>query len=861
MGRKRTPQNVTKNYGEEMSKQQKKVSHQKSGNNGFQFSKFIPEKYQTPALLLLTIILIMIFFSPIMFGDKTTSSGDLIQVKSLREYANKDRDGVSLWNPYIFCGVPAVATSVSLRWFDLTSFVYSTVSKIYAAFFKDYNAIYTLSFVILAFTSFFFMRSFGASRGVSFLVSLATIFSSGIVMLFYIGHITKLMSLAVFPFILMMLFKFQKKITLVDVLLCVLGMHLLVLGTHVQIVFYFIMATAIYFVYFFVRSFVIKDKFLQKQLLKSLGLVAATGLVALLMSFDTYAQLWEYKPYSTRGTKSITELKETGAEQNNAYEYATNWSYSPGEVMTFIIPSYYGFGNSTYNGPLTQNQDFQTNTYFGQMMSVDMAMYMGIVVFALGIFTLFLRWRDPIVQFLGIIIVLFILLSFGKNFPLIYNLLYYHLPSFDNFRTPSMTLHVVQIIFPILAGLGIMKLIALREEKNLKMENILKFTAIAFAGLFVVVLFLSGSIGDSFVQRVNDYISGLGQSQREQQKAQELKALSEYMKSMFTGDLLIGFALLALTFGLIYSFVKSKLNKELFILALVVLVLFDLFRIGERGSTLVESERINSMFTEPNYISVIKKQNDSEPHRLLNLKQDGSMGSFSQNANFNVYFLQEDFYGYSAAKPRSYQDIMDVVGPVNPTLWRMLGVKYIVTDRPYAPEGFSNIYQSKDEFINRNEKALPRLYFVDSVKQKSGVDVLNEIKNNSFDPKKIAFVENLDFKLGKCDSTSTVKVIQYKDESITADVNAQGNNFLFFGTTYLPGWKGFVDGASVQIHKANYGFQGIIVPQGKHKVEFVYEPEGFSIGKYVSLILNILMIGGLGYVFYTSRKKNASEKP
>ena len=840
-----------------MGKQQKKSTIPKSANAGFKFSKFVPEKYQTPALLLLILILILIFYSPVMFGDKTTSSGDLIQVKSLREYATKDRDGFSLWNPYIFCGMPAVATSMSLRWFDLTADVYSYASKIYSAVFHDYNAIYTFSFVILALTVFFFMRSFGAGRGISFLVSVATIFSTGIVLLFYIGHITKLMSLAVFPFILMMLFKFQKKITLIDVLLFLLGMHILVLGAHVQIVFYFALVTAIYFIYFILRSFILKEKLLQKQLFKSLGIVVAAGLIALLMSFDTYAQLYEYKPYSTRGTKSVTELKENSAElQNNAYEYATNWSFSPGELLTFIVPSYYGFGNSTYNGPLTQNQNYQVNTYFGQMTSVDVAMYMGIVIFALGIFTLFIRWKDPIVQFFGISVLLFLLLSFGKNLPFVYNLFYKYFPLFENFRSPSMILHIVQIIFPILAGLGIMKIIYLRDEKNLKIEKIFKYVAMTFVGLFVLFLLLSGSIGSWFTQRVSDYAASLGQSQ----KAQELNALSEYMTDMFKGDLLASFALLALTFGLIYAFIKSKLNKELFIAGIAVLVLFDLFRVSHRGASYDDSEKVNDLFKEPNYISVIKQQNDKEPHRLLNLKQDGSLGSFSSNANFNVYFLQEDFYGYSAAKPRSYQDIMDVDGPINPTLWRMLDVKYVITNRPYNPGGFTNIYVSKDEFVYRNERALPRIYFVDSVAQKSGVDILNAIKDNSFDPKKIAFVEKLDFKFDKCDSTSTAQITLYKDEDVSAEVNAKGNNFLFFGTTFMPGWKAFIDGTSTLVHKSDYGFQGIVVPLGKHKVEFIYEPQGIVIGKYLSLLLNVLIFGGIGYVLFLSRKKNSAEK-
>ena len=523
-----------------MAKQQKKSRSGKSGEIGFAFGKFIPEKYQTPALLLVILILIFIFFSPVLFGSKTTHSGDLVQVKSLREYATKDRDGFSLWNPYIFCGMPAVATSMSLRWFDLTALIYSYASRIYSAFFRDYNAIYTFSFVIMAFTSFFFMRSFGAGRGVSFLVSLATIFSTGIVLLFYIGHITKLMSLAVFPFLLMMLFRFQKKIRLLDVLLFALGLHVLILAAHVQIVFYFALAAVIYFIFFFIRSLVLKDKFLQGQLLKSLGILAGAGLIGLLMSLDTYSQLYEYK---TRGTKSITELKETGAETKNvAYEYATAYSFSPGELLTFVVPSYYGFGTSTYNGPLTQNPDAKVNTYFGQMTGVDVPMYMGIVVLVLGLFTFIIRRKDPFVQFFGIIILLFILLSFGGNFPLLYNLFYYHFPAFDNFRSPSMVLHIVQIIFPVLAGLGIMELISLREKKDPAFAKIIKFTSIGFWALFIIFVLMSDTIGNWFTLRIGDIAAGLGQSQQGQEKAQELYGTTPHYKVLSPGA--IGFGVL-----------------------------------------------------------------------------------------------------------------------------------------------------------------------------------------------------------------------------------------------------------------------------------------------------------------------------
>ncbi len=837
-----------------MGKQQVKPSSVKSKSKeiGFSFEKFIPEKFHTPIFLILLLVLIAIYFSPIMFGGKTSSSGDLIQVKSLRQYVNA-AEGVTVWNPYIFCGMPSVVTSMSLRWYDLTAALYSNVTQIYSSAFSDYNVIYTFSFIVLAFSTFFFMRTLGAGRGISFLTASATMFSTGILLLFQIGHITKLMSLSTLPFLLMMMFKFQKKIKLLDILLLVLGMHVLVLGAHVQIVFYFALLSAIYFIYFFVYSFVKKDSFLTKQLAKSIGIVAIAGVIALLMSFDTYSQIYEYKPYSTRGTKSVTEEGSTTGSSSNSYEYNTAWSFPTSDLLTFIIPSYNGFGKSTYKGELTQNREYEASTYFGEMTSVDVPMYMGILVLALAMYAIFARRKEPLIQFLGIVFLFFLLISFGKFFPLVYNMLYYTIPFFDNFRVPSMILHLIQLIIPVLAGFGLMRIISIRENKTPSTEKNIRIAALVFSALFILTLILGDSFASWFTARVTNFASSLGQTDQ----AQYFAAFASYMADMFRGDVQIAFALIAISLGLIYAYISNKINKQLLIALFSILIIFDLFRIGNRGASYADANQLNELFNEPEYISVIKKQNQKDPYRILNLKREG-MGSISQNSNFNVYFLQEDFSGYSAVKPRSYQDIVETVTPANLTLWRMLGVKFIVTDQPYQPNGFIPVYMKENTNVYNNTTALPRLYFVDSVAQKSSQEILSAIKENAFDPKKLAFVNTLDFKFDKGDSTSTALIADYSNEKITANVSAKGNNFLFHGTTFLPGWKAYIDGAETKVYKTNHGFQGIVVPSGNHKVEFVYEPSGYAVGKTISLMLNILLFGGIATVVVFSLKKKNS---
>ena len=212
---------------------------------------------------------------------------------------------------------------------------------------------------------------------------------------------------------------------------------------------------------------------------------------------------------------------------------------------------------------------------------------------------------------------------------------------------------------------------------------------------------------------------------------------------------------------------------------------------------------------------------------ILNLKQDGSLGSFNQNSNFNAYFLLEDFYGYSGIKPRTYQDIMDVVGPANPTLWRMLGVKYLVADQPVQIAGLSPIYNGEKTIVNRNDNSLPRAYFVNKVEMKTNLEVLNLIKANSFDPKEIAYVHTKNLTVDKPDSTAYSKILKYTDEKLQLDVYASGNNFMFFGSTFFSGeadyklfkiptgWKAFVDDKETEIYQTNHGFMGICSSQRK----------------------------------------------
>ena len=847
-----------------------KASRKEEVKEKFDLDKIVPVKYQWLVAVGVVLILLLMVFSPLFFGNKVFQSGDIYTRQSFRAYTEQpQKENFNLWNPYIFCGMPAYATSVEslsdierTRWFDFISQVYKLGKVIYFVPFKiisgyTYSSLNfillsdTFNFLLLGLTTFLFLRFKKLDFLICLIGSIAVVFSTGLIVFLFIGHTTKMVSLPMFPLILLLLFKFQEKISLFDILIMIVAMHILVLAWHVQIIFYIFFAIGIYFIYFFFRSVKQQDSFLRKQLLKSVGVLIVAGILGGLISYDTYVQIYEYTPYSTRGTESIVD-KVSNKEQKSEteyYQYHTSWSFSPGEVLTFVVPSLYGFGNVTYNGPLSNNQDVEINTYFGQMPFVDVAMYMGVVVFFLGLFSIYANWKLPLIRYLTIVCVIALLISFGYTFPVVFDLMFYYFPGFDKFRVPSMILVLLQMSFPILAAFGLYKIILLKKEKDQKLEKLIRFAAIFFSVLFLLSLLFNSGIKDWYISFIQD-----------SEKGARLKQIFDFMSDMFVKDLLIGFVLLSLTFWFAHFYISKRLNRLTFLSIIFLLIIFDLIRIDLRGVRYTDASEVDKMFIQPDYITFIKQEEQNKAYRIFNIKQDGSLGSVSQNSNFNVNFLVQDFYGYSGIKPRAYQDYVDVAGLANPTTWRMLNVKYLVNDKQVSYPGFKQVYSGTKSFVYENLNALPRAYFVDSLAQAKPYDFLLKVKNNEFDPRKVAFIDDEIPGIDKPDSSAFVKIISYKDEQIIIDAKASGNNFLFLGDTYYPnGWKALIDGKETKIYKVNHGFRGLLVPRGEHKIEFIYKPVDFYIGKWLSLSLSIFLILGFVFVLVIQKRRKPQQ--
>ncbi len=808
----------------------------------FDLGNYIPEKYQDFVLLLIPLFLLYLFFGDVFFGPKTFVSGDITTSMSMKNYlAYAEQVGTQpLWDPYIFMGMPAYITSITLRSFDLILYILSSIESVFKTITNEFSAGPTFYFYILAVTTYFFLRYKKVERLIALFASIKVAFSTGMIIFIPIGHNTKMITLCMVPLLFLALERLQQKITLFDFILLIAVIHIQLLSAHIQEIFYSFFAVLIYFIYFIIRYLLNKKTKEAINLLKVGIIFVFASLFAAGMSIDQYWTIYEYNPTSIRGTPSILEQVNPSKKPTTGgldYDYATNWSFSPGEMLTWIMPSFYGYGNSVYQGELSNNQPVEVNTYWGQMPFVDVPQYMGILVFIFGILGIYFQRKNPFVQFLTILVVISVLISFGRTFPLVYDLMFYYFPFFNKFRVPSMILNLVQIAFPLLAAIGVYSIIKFNEENEKYNLKIINYFLYFFSGLFVIFIVFNSAIKDWYLGLLRD-------SQKVHPQ------LYEYTFNMFYEDSLIVFAIAIAGLGLTLAYLKGKLNAQFLVALIIVLSVFDLFRISSRGMRKYDENELKKSFETPEWVKAIKK--DTTVYRILNLKNDGSLGALNHHSNYHVTFLLQDFYGYSGAKPRAYQDLIDVIGLTNPTLWRMFNVKYIITEKPVNDSYFDVVYQDQTTTVNLYKAALPRAYFVNRFEKIPPLEFLNKIKNNEIDPVDVVQFNpetQLDFtQIDPPDSTAYVKITKYVFENIEMDVNASGNNLLFLGDTYYNiGWKALIDGKETKIYRANHNGRAILVPPGKHKIEFRYEPMSYYLGKNISLVLNAIVLISLAF--------------
>lgn len=810
-----------------MGKKVTKVKQQKK--------EIIPAKFQDILAIIVLAVLLFSFFWGAIQGAGFIDFDNLSSwsFRPFIEQANRSGN-FPLWIPLIFSGMPAYASLLVTgnRSWDIIAQIFTNISVGFGGIFGSDVARVLFFYLLYGIGVYWLLRYKQLDKTVALFSAFVAIFSTYVITWVMIGHNTKPIVVAMFPYAFLFIEKLKHKLNLLDFALLIVVFAIMFIGNHLQMIFYGGLATAIYLIYDFIIGIIKQEKIWLK--LRSALLVAVALIIAFFMSSDRYFSTLEYAPYSVRGSAPITKIHSDKNQKANIsdYEYATMWSYHPKELVTFIVPSYFGFGIRTY-------REGKASTYWGTKESEDSPPYMGIIVLGLAILGLIYFKKDTFVQILFLIFLFGLFLSFGKNLPFLYNLFYNYFPSFSKFRAPSMALVLVHFVVPILSAYGFLALKRLKDNPSKQANTLLVVLPLAF---LVVAFFFSAFMKSTYISAVGG--SGVFQQYAKSYGAEIVNELQEFVWSKTIQDFYVN-AIFLLSFG-IFSllYINGKLRFVTLMAVFGILTVIDLFRIdSERMDYAKEGSPTEAFEARRNIYDAIKQ--DTGIFRIAD---------FSANpANLTAYYLVENINGYHAAKLRVYQDLLDVANMegmegstsqlYNPFLWNLLNVKYLIFSRKL--EGVEPIYQSPDgsAFIYPNFNYLPRAFFVKNVVVEKPIEILYHLKRGDFNPIDTVFVEKpLKEKLGIPDTTASVRILEKKNEYLKFAVSTNTNSLLFISEIYYPFWEAYIDGKEVEIIKANYAFRAVVVPEGNHTLEMKFTSPGFERGKTLSLISNIFTI-------------------
>jgi hypothetical protein len=339
-------------------------------------------------------------------------------------------------------------------------------------------------------------------------------------------------------------------------------------------------------------------------------------------------------------------------------------------------------------------------------------------------------------------------------------------------------------------------------------------------------------------------------------KAQIPASYTNKMHDMMASDWMAT-GMLALGFGLlVYLTATKKISHKVALGALIALTVIDLWRVDKRPYDPSKDSLEKTTFRQTDLISLLKQ--DKSMYRVADL------GTMPPNAL--AYHFIEHVHGYSSAKLRVYQDMLDEAGNgggstiMNPFLWNMLNVKYLIAGQQIyqnVPPDFQS--QETGQLLYVNRTAMPRAWFVNRVERAEQRTILKHLKDGDFDLRDVAYVEEAVNSVQPTDSTATAEATRVGNQHVTVKVKAPQQNFLVVSEVYYPEWHAYIDGIEVPMLKTNFLIRGVVVPAGSHTVEFKYISPSFETGRTISLAANgiIVIIAALG--FWLERRSRTAQ--
>jgi hypothetical protein len=797
----------------------------------------IINKFYPHALAIFGFVVIsLLYFYPVLQGKQIFQS-DIVQYTGMAKEQNDFRatdDVEPYWTNSAFGGMPTYQLGAKYP-HDYIGAIDDVLRFLPRP--ADYLFLYFLGFYGL-------MLVLKADPLKAFFGALAFGLSTYLIIILGVGHNAKAHAIAYMPLVIAgFILVFQKKYILGG-LITLFATALEINANHFQMTYYLLIFLLILSAYFIYQQ--VKEKE-YKSLLYSFGILVAAGILAIGANATNLLATSEYADFSIRGKSELTfnpngSKNETTSSMSK--DYITEYSYGVMESFNLIAPRLFGGSNNEAVGkdsnmyefmigqgvPEDQATDFVSGmpTYWGDQPIVAAPAYIGIVVFFLAILALFIDKRKIKYVFLSGSIVALVL-SWGKNFPVLTDFFIDYVPMYDKFRAVSSIQVVLELCFPVLAIMGLQSFFKL--DKKLQWKALYETTILGLG--IILILFLSKSMF-SFSGGNDAYF-------QESYGPEFVNALKLDRMSLYSADLLRSGFFIVLTAGVLWLFIKDRFAQNTAIIIVGLLMVSDLFFVDKKyvsGKDFVSGSQVQVPFQEsPSDAEILK---DTANYRVFEVGD--IMGA-------RASYFHKSIGGYSAVRPRRMQQLIDYqISKNNIEVLNMLNVKYVIQKDKEGKE-----FPVSNPAVNGNA------WFVSQVKLVNSAD--EEMKAlDSLDSKNVAVVNSKDFELKNTafakDSSATITLENYKPNYLKYVSNNSNEGLAVFSEMYYgKGWNAYIDGKSADHIRVDYVLRALNVPAGKHTIEFKFEPQVIKTGSTITLISSIGMLLLLAGGIYFERKK------
>jgi len=693
-------------------------------------------------------------------------------------------------------------------------------------------------FVFGAFSAYILFLVMGLGPWLSMAGGLVFTFSTSNLILFEAGHNTKLFVILGAPLILAGLLSIFKRKYILGALILTLGIGLNVYKNHFQMTYYIAIFFGIFTLIELIKIIRTKDfVHLRKAglaLLASVLLGVGPGATKLMTTY-------EYAKESIRGPQILSQENLWTSQDSSLtgqWEYNMQFSNGWGDIKSLVVPGAVGGSSAERirkNSPISKEfiragylwEDSGTELYWGSLPFSSGTPYLGIVLLFLAMVGVVILKGTVRWWVLGSLI-LAAMMSMGRHMEWFNRLLFDYFPLYKSFRSPNSVMSLAICFAPILAFPAIKYFIDHREEPGLLRKVLI--VAAAFAVLLISFYFASPSM-DALTRSTDVNFANLGM---------DPAILSAERISFMRSDTLRSILFVLLALGIIWSFLKYKYKAHYFIAGLGLLMLVDFWLVDRRyiwdASFETPKELANAVAPSPADQSIM---DDPDIHfRVL----DQTTNTF--NSSMASYY-HKSIGGYHAAKLRRYEDVIELhIKELNTKVINMLNAKYIL-----------QLDENGEVVARGNREILGNVWYVENIRWvESADDEINAL--NYFDPKMDAIVheEFRDYLEGMVPAREgAIELISYEPNHMVYESEGIGERLAVFSEIYYgpnKGWKVYIDGEPHDHIRVNYLLRGLRIPAGDHRIEFVFDPDLYTYGEWISTFFSLCVVGLMGFLGY-----------